>query len=165
MITVERVTVDEFKAVLPLLQRFFEEEGFDIPEVQVRGQLDEMIHGSSSAVFLARVGDRPVGVATVTTSGGIEFGLSAELEDLYVLPEARGTGVGSALIETAKDWCISRGCSLIAVMVTPEGQAAHGLVEYYLGRGFRESGRTLLFARLQPGNAIPTGDWEETETE
>lgn len=87
-------------------------------------------------------------MATVTTSSGIEFGFSAELEDLYVLPEARGSGVGGELISAVKDWCRAQGCTLLSVVVTPEGQTAHNLVEYYGRRGFRESGRTLLFADI-----------------
>jgi len=150
MITVEPVTLDEFTAVLPLLERFFAEEGFGTPQAQIAEQLVELIDGSGSAVFLARLDERPVGVATVTTSTGIELGLSAELEDLYVIPAARGSGIGSALIGVVRDWCQSRGCGSVAVVVTPEGQARHALVEYYARRGFYDSGRTLLFAPLQP---------------
>jgi aminoglycoside 6'-N-acetyltransferase I len=87
-------------------------------------------------------------VATVTTSSGIELGLSAELEDLYVLPEARRSGVGEALIASVKDWCRTRGCTLLSVVVTREGQATHNLIEYYDRRGFKETGRTLMFASL-----------------
>jgi aminoglycoside 6'-N-acetyltransferase I len=163
MVAIERVTLAEFKVMLPLLERFFAEEGFDIPRAQIGEQLVELIDASDSAVFLARLGESPVGVATVTTSIGIEFGLSAELEDLYVVPKARGTGVGSALIGAVKDWCKSRGCSLVVVVVTPEGQAVHDLMAYYGKRGFQKSGRTLLFAHLQPERAGPTNDWEETE--
>jgi aminoglycoside 6'-N-acetyltransferase I len=163
MVAIERVTLAEFKVVLPLLERFFAEEGFDIPRAQIGERLVELIDASDSAVFLARLGESPVGVATVTTSTGIEFGLSAELEDLYVVPKARGAGVGSALIGAVEGWCRSRGCSLVAVVVTPEGQAVHNLVDYYSGRGFQESGRTLLYAHLQPERAEGTDDWEETE--
>lgn len=101
-----------------------------------------------------------MGVATVTTTRGIEFGISAELEDLYVVPQARAAGVGSALIGAVKDWCRSQGCSLVAVIVTPEGQAAHNLIEYYNARGFRETGRTLLFAHLPDGAARADGQEE-----
>lgn len=162
MVTIQQATPADFEAVLPLLQRFFAEEGFDTPRAQIGEELGELLGASDSAVFLARLGSRPVGVATVTTSRGIEFGISAELEDLYVVPEARAAGVGNALIGAVKDWCRSQGCRLVAVIVTPEGQAAHNLVEYYGARGFRETGRTLLFARL-PEGVVRTDDGEETE--
>jgi hypothetical protein len=71
MVAIERVTLAEFKVVLPLLERFFAEEGFDIPRAQIGERLIELIDASDSAVFLARLGESPVGVATVTTSTGI----------------------------------------------------------------------------------------------
>jgi aminoglycoside 6'-N-acetyltransferase I len=163
MVEIEQATLAEFEAVLPLLERFFAEEGFDTPRAQIGAELVELIGASGSAVFLARQGEHPVGVATVTTTRGIELGMSAELEDLYVVPEARGTGVGGALIEAVKEWCRSRGCSLVAVVVTPEGQAVHDLMAYYRGRGFQETGRTLLFAHLQPARAGQTDCQEDSE--
>jgi aminoglycoside 6'-N-acetyltransferase I len=164
MVAIERTTRADFNAVLPLLERFFAEEGFDTPRAQIGERLLELIEAADSAVFLAWVGERAVGVATVTTSTGIEFGLSAELEDLYVAPEVRGSGVGSALIGAVKDWCRSLGCSVVEVVVTPEGQAAHNLMEYYRARGFQETGRTLLFAHLQSQRGGRIDDWEEVDT-
>jgi len=164
MITIERVTRAECELVKPLLERFFAEEGFDIPRTQVGDQLVKLIEATESAVFMAQLDELPVGVATVTTSSGIELGLSAELEDLYVLPDARGAGVGSALIGAVKAWCRARGCSLVAVVVTPGGQAAHNLVEYYRGRGFEPSERTLLLADLRTERTGRAGYGEETET-
>jgi GNAT superfamily N-acetyltransferase len=151
-ITIRPVNHADFEPTFSLLESFFAEEGFQTAPDQIRTQLGEMLANDESAVFLAWVNDKAVGVATVTTSQGIELGHSAELEDLYVLPEARGCGVGGALIEAVKDWCRPRGCRIISVVVTPEGQAAHNLIDYYRARGFEESGRTILFSDLrQPG--------------
>jgi aminoglycoside 6'-N-acetyltransferase I len=147
----------DFEQALHLLERFFVEEGFHADPGQVRRELRHLLSADDSAVFLAWLGDRPVGVATVTTTRGLELGLSAELEDLYVLPEARGVGAGAALIGTVKAWCRDRGCSLVAVVVTPEGQAAHDLLEYYGRRGFEHTGRTLLFARLRDDRSSEEG--------
>jgi aminoglycoside 6'-N-acetyltransferase I len=154
-VTIRQATGTEFEFALPLVERFFAEEGFQAPPGQIAVQLAALLDDEESAVFLAWRDDRAgepnvVGVATVTTTSGIELGLSAELEDLYVLPEARGLGAGAALIEAVKGWCRSRGCSLVSVVVTPEGQAAHDLFSYYRARGFEETGRTLMFAYLQP---------------
>lgn len=150
-VTLRRARMDDVGAALPLIERFFAEEGFYAAPGQMRRQLLGLLDGDDCAVFLAWLGEEAVGVATVTTSNGIELGLSAEMEDLYVLPTARGLGVGAALVETVKSWCRSRGCSLVSVIVTPEGQAAHDLVSYYRRRGFVETGRTILFTHLQDG--------------
>jgi aminoglycoside 6'-N-acetyltransferase I len=148
-ITIRQVNHADFEPAFSLLERFFAEEGFQTAPDQIHTQLWEMLANDESAVFLAWANDKAVGVATVTTSQGIEFGHSAELEDLYVLPEARGCGVGGALIDAVKDWCQSQGCTAVSVIVTPEGQAAHNLIGYYRIRGFEESGRTILLSYLQ----------------
>jgi GNAT superfamily N-acetyltransferase len=147
-ITVVQASTADFEAAFSLLERFFTEEGFTTSSEQIRVQLAGLLSSRDSAVFLAWQAGQPVGVATVTTTRGLEFGLSAEMEDLYVLPEVRGLGVGRALIGTVNDWCRQQGCSVVAVIVTPEGQAAHDLISYYRGQGFQESGRTTLFYPL-----------------
>jgi GNAT superfamily N-acetyltransferase len=155
-IRIRPVNHADFEPAFSLLERFFAEEGFGTAPDQIRTQLEEMLANDESAVFLAWVNDKAVGVATVTTTQGIELGHSAELEDLYVLPEARGCKVGGALIEAVKDWCRPRGCRVVSVVVTPEGQAAHNLIDYYRAHGFEESGRTILFSHLeQPGRLNP----------
>jgi GNAT superfamily N-acetyltransferase len=143
-VTTRRATMADFQIALPLLERFFAEEGFQTPPGQLGAQLAVLLDDDESAVFLAWLGGRAVGVATVTTTSGLEL-------DLYVLPEARGSGAGGALIDSVKAWCRAQGCTLVSVIVTPEGQAAHNLIEYYRGRGFVETGRTLLFAHLERG--------------
>jgi aminoglycoside 6'-N-acetyltransferase I len=147
-LSVQRIGVSGFEEALPLIERFFVEEGFHTSLEQIRKQLFELLADPDSAVFLAWHGTTPIGAATVTTSQGIELGLSAELEDLYVLPEARRLGVGHALIEAVSNWCRRQGCSLVSVIVTPEGHAAHDLIGYYQRQGFEETGRTLLFHHL-----------------
>jgi GNAT superfamily N-acetyltransferase len=147
-VLVQQAGADELEAALPLIERFFQEEGFHTPPGQIPVQLLGLLQDPESSVFLARWNGRAVGVVTVTTTEGIELGLSAEMEDLYVLPEMRRTGVGRALIEAVADWCRQRGCSLVSVIVTPEGQAAHNLISYYRSRGFQETGRTVLFRHL-----------------
>lgn len=155
-IEVRQAGAADFDAALPLIQRFFAEEGFHAPPGQIPRQLLGLLQDRECAVFLAWRDDRAVGVATATTTEGIELGRSAELEDLYVEPAARRLGVGQALIEAVAEWCRRRGCSLVSVIVTPEGQAAHNLIGYYRGRGFEETGRTVLFYHLNQGQVGKT---------
>jgi aminoglycoside 6'-N-acetyltransferase I len=145
---IQQAKLADIEVALSLLERFFAEEGFDVPQEQIREQLEALLCNRGSAVFLAWERGQAIGVATVTTTQGIELGLSAELEDLYVLPDVRGTGAGRVLIRAVGEWCRARGCSLVAVVVTPEGQAAHDLISYYQAQGFEETGRTLLFYHL-----------------
>jgi len=149
-IDVQKAGVDSFDAAFRLLERFFREEGFDTPVEEMRVSLRTMLAAPNadkehpSAVFLAWRGREAVGVATVTTCVGIEYGRSAEIDDLYVLPQARGSGVASALIEAVCNWCSEEGATVVLVTVTPEGEANHKLLDYYRRRGFSHTGRVIL---------------------
>lgn len=141
---IEKASSESFETAFTLLERFLREEGFDTPAEQMRAFLADMLASSQTAIFLARSAGKGVGVATVTTSLGLEFGRSAELEDLYVLPRSRGHGIASALIESVCNWCNQQGCSVVLVTVTPQGEAAHGLLDFYQQRGFVNTRRVLL---------------------
>ena len=70
------------------------------------------------------------------------------LEDLYVTDEARGTGVGRALIEAAFERARGRGCRRIQLDVAEDN---HRAIDVYRAAGFGTEpgadGRTMLIAR------------------
>ena len=138
------VDVSTFEAAFKLLRRFFSEEGFERPLEEMRSSLWEMIDNPGSVVFVTWDGDEAAGVTTVTTSVGLEYGRSAELEDLYVIPTARGRGIASQMIAAVCDWCSQRDVSVILVTVTPEGESEHNLFDYYQRRGFTHTGRLIM---------------------
>ncbi len=143
-ITIREVGLESLEAALSLLERFFHEEGFSTPTHEMHASLQAMITAPTSAVFLARRDTKALGVATVNSSVGIEYGRSAELEDLYVLPEERGHGVASALIEAVCAWCLDKGVKVVLVTVTPEGETRHALLDYYQRHGFTNTKRIIM---------------------
>lgn len=148
-IDIREVGDNSLETAFFLLRRFFEEEGFDTPAEEMRSLLDAMISAPNSAVFLAWQENEPVGVASVTTSIGLEYGRSAEMEDLYVLPGSRKQGVASMLIEEICAWCEQNGVSVLLVTVTAEGNSKHNLVDYYLRHGFTNKKRVILERSLK----------------
>jgi len=148
-ITIRQIDAASIEVAFNLLLQFFNEEGFDTPAVELRASLETMITASSSAVFLACQDSEPVGVATVMTSVGLEYGKSAEIEDLYVLPHARKQGVAGRLIEEICAWCQVNGVTTVLVTVTAEGDARYNLLEYYQQRGFTDNKRVILERRLE----------------
>ncbi|MCO6450137.1 MAG: GNAT family N-acetyltransferase [Caldilineales bacterium] len=141
---VRQIGDDSLEIALSLLRRFFIEEGFDTAEEDMRALLREMLASENNAVFLATGDGEAQGVATVSVSLGLECGLSAEMDDLYVLPQARGKGVAASLIEAACQWSRARGCSVVLATVMPEGEAKHGLKAFYRRQGFSDVGRVIL---------------------
>jgi GNAT superfamily N-acetyltransferase len=131
-----------------LLHRFFQEEGFPGDRSMIAANLDRMRRDDNHWAALALNKGHFVGIVTVTSMLYIEWGRLGEIADLYVLPEARGNGVARRLVHAAIDWCRSRGCSAVAVITTPQGEAAHGLSNFYSRLGFAATGRTISLLRL-----------------
>ncbi len=85
-----------------------------------------------------------VALAERTASGEAHsVPVSARLRLLYVEPEARGVGVGHALLEAALRWCADLRCAAIDVAALPGDRATKSLLERH---GFRA--RTIVMSRL-----------------
>lgn len=131
-----------------LLHRFFQEEGFAGDRSIIAANLDRMRLDDNHWAAVASNKGHIVGIITVTSMLYIEWGRLGEIGDLYVLPEARGNGIARRFVQAAIDWCRARGCSAVAVIMTPLGEAAHGLSNFYSRLGFAATGRTISLFRL-----------------
>jgi GNAT superfamily N-acetyltransferase len=80
--------------------------------------------------LLARNEGRAVGFATIfwswATTSAERIGV---MNDLFVAPEARGTGVAEALIEACRAECAVRGAGKLTWQTAPENAAAIKLYE------------------------------------
>jgi aminoglycoside 6'-N-acetyltransferase I len=85
-----------------------------------------------------------VAFAISTSSYGLESGLIAELEDLYVAPAARRRGLAGELIEDSAAWAAEIGAAHLEVVIAPNGQDVSHLFEIYRGFGFVDEGRRLI---------------------
>src|SRR5262249_22070422 len=103
-ITIIQAEVEQADVALSLLARFFAEEGFDTPPGQLHVNLVGMMQDATCRVTLAWRNGVPIGVATMSMVRSTEFGLISEIQDLYVLPEARLSGVARALVTDALVW-------------------------------------------------------------
>lgn len=66
-------------------------------------------------------------------------------EGLFVRPEARGTGVGRALVEAVADWGRAKGCTEFASNALLDNTASHAFHEAI---GFTETERVVFFRRM-----------------
>jgi GNAT superfamily N-acetyltransferase len=134
----------ELTAVLALATAFYLENGFSAPASQLRENLLVLLDSDSARVAVACDGDEIIGFAITTLSFGLEFGLSAELEDLFVDPAHRRSGIGGALINDSAEWARSRGCRVLELVVAPNGANVDYLFNYYAHQGFTSEGRQIL---------------------
>ena len=71
--------------------------------------------------------------------------LFASVEDLYVRPEARRQGVGTALLEAANERCAERQISYVEVQVEEEAAAS-----FYVSLGYEPEDSVWVLARSLP---------------
>jgi aminoglycoside 6'-N-acetyltransferase I len=120
-------------------------------EAEHREEIDRFFSGDAReplAVLLAEDGAGcPVGIAELSIrvyAEGCRSDRVAYLEGWFVEPQARGRGVGRALIAAAEEWGRAQGCSEFASDAQPDNDvsaAAHralGFVEVGLVRCFRK---------------------------
>jgi GNAT superfamily N-acetyltransferase len=73
------------------------------------------------------------------------------IRELHLLPEHRGRGVGSWVLEVLADWAAQRRLPLLRLMVFSSNPAR----QLYLRRGFTEVGTDECFIRMQRSVAGP----------
>jgi GNAT superfamily N-acetyltransferase len=131
-LTIERVTETDLTELLPLMRAYC-----DFYEVAPSD--DELLELSRALIadpehegiqLLARDEGRAVGFATIfwswATTSAERIGV---MNDLFVAPEARGTGVAEALIEACRAECNARGAGKLTWQTAPDNAAAMKLYD------------------------------------
>jgi GNAT superfamily N-acetyltransferase len=127
-LTIQRVTETDLGELLPLMRAycdFYEVEPSDeallaLAKALVKDPEHEGVQ------LLARGDDGgAVGFATIywswATTSAERIGV---MNDLFVAPEARGTGVAEALIEACRAECAARGAGKLTWQTAPDNEAA-----------------------------------------
>jgi GNAT superfamily N-acetyltransferase len=129
---IEPVTAQEFESFLPLIadyQRFYEVEE---PDGARNGEFfRRFLEPSDDGLLLgAWRGGEPLGYACLywffTSISAAE---SVLMNDLYVVPEARGHGLGRALIEASAGVARERGAHHLEWSTAPDNETAQRLYE------------------------------------
>lgn len=74
------------------------------------------------------------------------------LEDIYVLPEKRLSGIGSSLFAMAEERARQQGCKFLSSQIIPSEAQATGSMAAHLAKGFRiyaaQNNRIIMFKEL-----------------
>ena len=134
--TVRRATVDDAPAAARLLHDFNSEFDVATPGVDVlAGRLRALLAGTVTWVLLG--GEPAAGIAVVTLRPNVWYdGPVALLDELYVVPERRGHGIGGALIDRLLADAIAYGVSAIEINVDEGDVDAQ---RFYERHGFRST--------------------------
>ena len=75
---------------------------------------------------------------------GCETDNVAFLEGWFVVPDARGRGVGRALMHACEDWARAQGCTEFASDAQPDNDAS---IAAHLALGFTDEGMVRCFSK------------------
>ncbi|RPE80992.1 aminoglycoside 6'-N-acetyltransferase I [Vulcaniibacterium tengchongense] len=117
---------------------------------ELREELPALLQDPRAAAFVAvdADGGRLLGFAEATLRAdyvnGTESSPVGFLEAWYVAGDARGRGIGRALVEAVAEWTRARGCTELASDSALDDGAAH---RAHRGCGFEETERVVYFRR------------------
>jgi GNAT superfamily N-acetyltransferase len=129
-----RATVADAATVAELLDSFNHEFGVETPgQTILAARLTSLLSADAVYVFLA--GEPALGTALVSLRPNVWFdGPVALLDELYVVPERRGHGIGTLLLKAAEQECVRRGGRLLEINVDGEDSDAR---RFYERHGYR----------------------------
>jgi GNAT superfamily N-acetyltransferase len=117
-------------------------DGEPVPEAFAE-KMRESIETGDIDLLAARSEGRILGVAVLAYRPNIPAGaLFASIEDLYVRPDARRQGVGTALLTAANERCAARRISYLEVQVEDETAEF-----FYKTLGYEQEAGVLVLSR------------------
>jgi ribosomal protein S18 acetylase RimI-like enzyme len=142
-VAIARAQLSDASELLPLVEGFQREEGYPAGDAALRDSLTALLADPrAGAVLIARRGGRAIGYAALCFGFSIEFrGRDAFVDEIYLAPEARGAGLGRALLRALEAEARACGVRQLHLEVEQHNEAARRL---YLQEGFGANGRELL---------------------
>ena len=93
--------------------------------------LAEDLARADTQVLVGTIDDAVVGYSVTTVETLFDNGALAVVRDLFVEPEARGVGVGAAVMEAILAWAGERGCIGVDALALPGGRATKNFFESF----------------------------------
>jgi GNAT superfamily N-acetyltransferase len=137
--------IGDIDALLPLVEQYwlFEDiAGFET--AQVRRELSRALGDSGLASgWVANLDGQAVAYLLAVYVFSLEhLGLTAEIDEFFVLPSARDRGIGEALLGLAEAEFVRRGCTHVSLQLGRGNEQARA---FYRTRGYAErAGYELL---------------------
>jgi ribosomal protein S18 acetylase RimI-like enzyme len=133
---IRTATLSDVNALSDLLSILFTQEIEFTPDTQaqVRGLTRIITHPEIGEIFVASDDEQVLGMVSLLYSVSTALGAEvATLEDMIVAPQARGHGIGDALLQHAIHHAKARGCKRITLLTDQTNLAAQG---FYAKQGF-----------------------------
>jgi GNAT superfamily N-acetyltransferase len=135
--TIRAAARGDVPQLLALVRRYWDYEhieGFEALRVELL--LQELLSDARlGAAWVAEAEGRLTGYLIAVTLLSLEHGgLMAEIDEFFVLPEVRASGVGTQLLAAAEAALAARGCVRLQLQLAVGNAAAR---DFYEHRGYR----------------------------
>ena len=150
---IERADQADIPALIELMSQFYAESSYSLDREWAAASFAQLLRDEArGAVWIARRGTEVTGHVVLALKHSMEFGgLAGVIDDLFVRPEFRRQGVGSALLSTLFDACRKLRVAVVHVEVGPGNVEALAL---YQGLGLRGQTGDRQTLTVQLGNEL-----------
>ena len=126
---IEKATAADIPCLVELMERFYQESDHPLDREAAGRSFRQILQDPSlGCVWLARIQQEPVGHAVLTSRFAMEYGgMGGQIDDLYVRPSFRRSGVAMRLLEALTSECRARGFQCVSVEVATSNGPARAL--------------------------------------
>lgn len=137
------ITPATLDSALDLMKLLYTEPGGTHDRQAASRAAEHLFHNpESGGLWFIESDGRTAGYLALTACFSLEFGSGfGLLDELYLLPQWRGKGLGAEALAFAQVWCRSRGYSALRLEVDLSNERA---LRLYRGAGFLSHGRDLM---------------------
>jgi GNAT superfamily N-acetyltransferase len=157
-ISIRRASADDIPALVELVRAYWTFEGIDgFDAARVAAVLRWFFeHPSAGTAWIASDASTAVAYLLACHVFSLEHGgLTAEIDEFFVVPDARGTGLGRRMLDSAERALAAEGCTSIALQVGRENAAGRA---FYARSGYRDrDGYDLMEKSLATDDPIAVG--------
>ena len=152
MVSITKARAGDAGKLLPLVAAYWDCEsitGFD--RSRVGSQLERLLSTPGlGAGWIAHQDDVAVGYLVAVYVFSLEhLGLTAEIDELFVVPSRRSSGIGAELLRVAESEFVRNGCTNVSLQLSRSNDAAR---RFYRRFGFTDrAGYELLDKLLLAG--------------
>jgi len=147
---IRAVTAADISALLPLVEQYWIYEDIThFDATRVAKELERMCKDASLASgWIAESRGQPVGYLLAVYVFSLEhLGLTAEIDEFFVLPSGRGKGIGGELIRLAEAEFLRRGCTNVSLQL---GRGNDRARVFYRAHGYGERAGYELLDKMLP---------------
>ncbi len=143
---IRAATPADIPALCTLMRQYYAHDQLEFIESRARNALHTLLREARGAAWLLSADDADIGYAVIVWSYSLEYGgLEAVLDELYLAPEARGSGLGRELMKHVTQAARAAAAVVLRLETGRDNESARA---FYTRLGFETLDRVLLTLTL-----------------